>query len=75
MVSQRMEPLGLSTKTLDFFLFYIFSQITVGRNFIEIPRVGLRGWSGSCGGNELEFVADEKDTFLPFLLSTGLGWF
>lgn len=57
-----------------FFCSTFFFQILVGRNFIEIPRVGLRGWSGRCGGNELGFVADKKENFLSFSLTTGLGW-
>lgn len=55
LVSQHMEPLGLSTKTLNYFCFVLFCfvlpffQITIGRKLFEIPRVGLKGWSEDAG--------------------------
>lgn len=45
---------------LEPFLFYLFSQITVGRNLSEIPWVGLRGRVENLGDYELGFRVDKN---------------
>lgn len=45
---QDLELVVVVVLPFFFFLIFLF-QITVGRKLIEIPRVGLRGWSEDVG--------------------------
>lgn len=60
LVSQHMEPLGPSTKTLNLFCFTFFPNNCWEKNLNEILGVGLRGWVGDLGGYELGLEVDQN---------------